>query len=95
MHQRAVHDQRDRNGVVQQREAVEQENARMDGHGREFLERVQEEDQPEDGVDCLYGELGGGEEQWEERDVAGDCERSEGAEVPAVFEREEAEGDED
>ena len=39
---------------------------------------------------CVYrfeGKLGGREEQWEEGNVACDCQGAEGAEVSTVFER--------
>lgn len=44
---------------------------------RQPVERHQERDQPEDRVCDFDGELGDGEEEWEQADVAGDGEWAE------------------
>lgn len=95
MQQRAVHDQWNGHRQVQEGEPVGEEDPRPFRYRRHVVEHVKEQYQPEDGVYRLEGELGGGEEQREERYVSGDCERLEGAVVPAVFERDQAERDDD
>ena len=59
------------------------------------IEDHEHDHQPKYCVDHFDWELHGGEEQGEQADVAGDGERPEGAEVSAVFQGEEGEGDDD
>lgn len=54
---------------------------------REPVKGQQKQHKPKDGVDCLYGELGGGEQERKQRDVTRYCQRSESTEIPAVTER--------
>ena len=95
MHERAVQDQRDAEGNVDEAEAVEQEDARPRAGRRQPVERQQEEHQPEHRVHGLDGELGGREEQREQRHVARDGQRPERAQVAPVAQRDEREGDDD
>ena len=60
-----------------------------------MVKHVEEQYQPEDGVHRLERELGGCEEEREERHVSGDRERLEGAVVSPIFERDQAERDDD
>ena len=92
MHQRTIHNQRNRDGIIHQREPIQQKHPRPPRNGRQSLKSEQKQHQPEDGVHCFDGEFSCGEEQREEGDVAGDGERAESAEVSKVFEGEEAEG---
>ena len=84
VHKRRVHHQRNRNGVVQQREAIQKKHPRPHWDGRKLLEGVQEEQEPGYRVDCFEREFRGGEQEWEEGDVACDCEGAEGGEIPSV-----------
>lgn len=95
MDQRAVHDQWNGHGDVEQGEPVGKEDPRPFGNGRDLVKHEQEQNQPQDGVDRLDGELGRGEEQGEERDVTGHGKRTERAEVPAIFQCDQAEGNDD
>jgi len=95
VNKRRVHNQRDADGDVEGAESIEQEEARPRRRGGEVIKRNQEENQPEDGVGRLDGELGRREQQREERDVARHGQGPEGAEIPAVLQGDEAEGDDD
>lgn len=95
MDERAVRDERDTDGNIQKREAIEEEYARAIRRRSQMVECEEEDEQPGEGVEDLDGELGGGVEEGEEGDVAGDGEGAEGAEVAAVAEGDEGGGDED
>lgn len=62
---------------------------------REMVKGQEEHHEPGNGVNGLDGELGGGEEEREERDMAGDGQRSESTQISAVGEGNEAEWDDD
>lgn len=62
---------------------------------RDFVKRCQQPDEPGHGVDGLDGKLHGGEEEGEQADVPSYGKGPEGAEVAAVFECDQAEGDDD
>jgi hypothetical protein len=97
MHDGAVDHERDADSDIQRAEPVEEE-APLDARGRGRREAVKDhegEHGPEERVDDLERELGGGVEEGEERDVAGNGEGLEGGEVAAVAEGDEGEGDDD
>lgn len=63
--------------------------------GCQTVESQQQCYQPEYGVEDFDGEFHGGKEQREQAHVPGNSKRPERAEIPAVLERDKAEGDDD
>jgi len=95
MQQTAVRDERDADGDIQQAEAVEEEDAPALCRRGQAVEGEQIRQQPRQRVQHLDGELGGGVDEREQADVAGDGEGPEGAEVAAVAQRDQREGEQD
>lgn len=62
MNQRAVYDQWDGHRQIQQRQTVEDEDARLFRNGRDPVKDEQEQHEPENCIHGLNGEFGGREE---------------------------------
>jgi len=95
MHQRAIRYEGDRHRNVEQRKPVQQEDTRLLRRRCQPIKREEEGDEPENSVDDFDRELHRREQQREQADVSRDGERSEGPQVSPVFEREQAEREDD
>lgn len=90
MQKAGVRDQGYGNNNKHSRRTIQQEPPTAPrGDGDDVVKGEEEDDEPSYRVDCFYGELRHGEEQWKEGDVAGDGEGPEGGEVAAILERQE------
>ncbi len=95
MDEGTVRDERDTDGDIQEREAIEEEHARAVRRRGQMIEGEEEDQQPSKGVEDLDRELGRGVKEGKERDVASDGEGAESTEISAIAEGDKGCGNED